>query len=303
MIVPTHHAPTRTDHPHQGKGRSAFTFLLLASTFITGCASPQPEPVGGAMSYTDTHVHAVERPEPDGPIHLATHHGLWIQGSDGSLSLVGPMIDLMGYAVLGPEHFIASGHPGPGVDLPEPVGLIESTDGGRTWSQTSRGGVSDFHLLTTSDEVTIGYDGALRRSTDLHTWQEGTTPESVIDLAINPETHEVIATGDGGVLHSTDLGQTWAPWTAAPDLVLLDWVDGSTVIGLTDQGDVAVSTDAGAVWKTHARVPGPVQAMSAGRGLDGGVEVLIATDTEVDVLVFSELRPSARTGPPGARRR
>lgn len=286
MILPTHHAPTRTDHTHQGKGRSVFAFLLLASTFIAGCASPQPEPVGGAMSYTDTHVHAVARPEPDGPIHLATHHGLWTQESGGSLSQVGPMIDLMGYAVLGPEHFIASGHPGPGVDLPEPVGLIESTDGGRTWSQTSRGGVSDFHLLTTSEEVTIGYDGALRRSTDLHTWQKGTTPESVIDLAINPDTHEVIATGDGGVLHSTDLGQTWAPWTAAPDLVLLDWVDGSTVVGLTDQGDVTVSTDAGAVWKTHARVPGPVQAMSAGRGLDGGVEVLIATDTEVEVLVL-----------------
>jgi len=31
-----------------------------------------------------------------------------------------------------PDHFYASGHPGEGADLPDPVGLIEATDAGRT---------------------------------------------------------------------------------------------------------------------------------------------------------------------------
>lgn len=262
---------------------------LVAALLLAGCSGPDPAPVSGLNSptYADTHVHAVERPKPDGPIHLATHHGLWLQGFDGSLSRVGPTIDLMGYAVQSPDHVIASGHPGDGVNLPEPVGLIESTDGGRTWSQTSRGGVSDFHLLSTSDEVTIGYDGALRHSSDLRTWQEGSTPDSIIDLALNPETHEVISTGEDGVWRSTDLGQTWTPWTPAPDLVLLDWVDGSTVVGLTYQGEITMSTDTGATWTTRDTVTGPIQAMSAAPLPDGAVEVLIATNTQVEVHAFS----------------
>ncbi len=52
---------------------------------------------------------------------------------------------------MGPDHFYASGHPGPGVELPAPVGLIESRDGGATWDPLSRQGESDFHALTASD--------------------------------------------------------------------------------------------------------------------------------------------------------
>ena len=56
----------------------------------------------------------------------------------------------MGFTVAGPGHYYASGHPGTATDLPQPVGLIESRDGGRTWAVLSRGGQSDFHALTTS---------------------------------------------------------------------------------------------------------------------------------------------------------
>lgn len=42
------------------------------------------------------------------------------------------MIDLMGFTVAGPDRFLASGHPGPGADLPEPLGLVESRDGGQS---------------------------------------------------------------------------------------------------------------------------------------------------------------------------
>ncbi len=48
------------------------------------------------------------------------------------------MIDLMGFTVAGPGRYLASGHPGLHVDLPQPVGLIETTDGGVTWTPVSR---------------------------------------------------------------------------------------------------------------------------------------------------------------------
>jgi hypothetical protein len=67
---------------------------------------------------------------------LATHDGLFVAAADGWAAL-GPVIDLMGFSVAGPDHFYASGHPGQVSDLPNPVGLIESKDGGQTWAPLS----------------------------------------------------------------------------------------------------------------------------------------------------------------------
>lgn len=254
---------------------------------LVGCSAEQGPPTADrTLSYRDTHVHAVERPDPDGPIHLATHDGLWIQDADGDLSQVGPTIDLMGFDTLGPDHFVASGHPAPGTDLPEPLGLIESLDGGATWSQLSRAGESDFHVLAASAELTLGYDGALRHTRDRRTWREATAPASLIDLVVHPTSQVVVATTEGGVLVSTDLGSTWRIWETAPDLVMLDWADDETIVGLTRQGEVTTSTDAGKQWVVQRRLAAPVQAMSATARRTGAIEVLIATDTEVMVLTI-----------------
>src|SRR5450756_1242855 len=68
---------------------------------------------------------------------------------------------LDGFSVAGPGHFYASGHPGDGVDLPAPVGLMETRDAGKTWSVRSLGGESDFHALTSSSKGMLGYGGVL----------------------------------------------------------------------------------------------------------------------------------------------
>lgn len=47
----------------------------------------------------------------------ATHQGL-SRYVDSGPQLVGPVIDLMGSTVAGPDHFSAFGHPGAGTDLP-----------------------------------------------------------------------------------------------------------------------------------------------------------------------------------------
>ena len=56
---------------------------------------------------------------------------------NGELVQNGQVIDLMGFAVAPDGTYYASGHPGAGVDLPQPVGLITSTDAGRTWRVAS----------------------------------------------------------------------------------------------------------------------------------------------------------------------
>jgi photosystem II stability/assembly factor-like uncharacterized protein len=223
------------------------------------------------------HVHAVAIDPADGRVLLATHEGLFRYDDAGS-TRVGPVIDLMGFTVAGPGHFYASGHPGPGVDLPQPVGLIESTDGGQSWSPVSRQGQSDFHALTASSAGVIGFDGAaLLATSDGRRWRELHPPVAPYALAAAPDGAVLLATAASGPVRSTDAGATWAPVEGAPLLQVVDWAEGQTVAGVTPEGTIAVSDDAGATWTERAGVGGPPQAVAASPLPDGSLRVLVVS--------------------------
>jgi photosystem II stability/assembly factor-like uncharacterized protein len=201
--------------------------------------------------------------DPQGDrVLLATHDGLFEVGDDGDTTHIGPVIDLMGFAVRGPGHFVASGHPGPDVDLPQPVGLIESTDGGRTWQPLSRQGQSDFHALTVSEVGVLGYDGALVRSADGQNWEELTIPAQPASLAASPDGLSVLATTQQGLLRSRDGGATWVPVDGAPLLQVVDWADAITVAGVDPSGQVWTSADGAATWREGPRLGAAPQAIA-----------------------------------------
>ncbi|MGY1858534.1 F510_1955 family glycosylhydrolase [Modestobacter sp. SYSU DS0290] len=208
------------------------------------------------------HVHGVAF-APDGDtVLLATHDGLLEAGADGRVTSVGPAIDLMGFAVTG-DRYLASGHPGPGVGLPEPVGLIESTDGGRSWQVLSRSGQSDFHALTAGDGGVLGWDGTLVRSTDGRAWEQLAIPEEPAALAAAPAGSTVLATTRRGLLRSADGGVTWTDVAGAPLLQVVDWAeDSTTVVGIDPAGTVWLSTDAGGTWEQGALLGSPPDAVT-----------------------------------------
>jgi photosystem II stability/assembly factor-like uncharacterized protein len=225
-------------------------------------------------------VHGVAVNPADGLVYLATHDGLFRYGT-GRPTRVGPVIDLMGFTVVGPDQFYASGHPGPGVDLPQPVGLIASTDGGRTWSVRSRQGESDFHALAASGTAVVGFDGALRSSPDGRSWRQLAIPAAPHSLAASPDGRILLATAESGVLRSADAGANWTAVHGAPLLVLVDWAEGDTVVGVTPDGSVAVSDDAGRTWEQRGRVGATPQAIGAHGGHGGKARVLVVTETDV----------------------
>ena len=256
---------------------------LVAALALSGCsqgAAPEPESVAtGALP--GEHVHGISRDPGSGKVNLATHEGLFVLQPDASWLQVGPSVDLMSFAVTGPGTFYASGHPAEGVDLPAPVGLIKSTDGGRTWSVQSLGGQSDFHALAVSSRGVMGFDGALRVTSDEKSWAQGGLTAEPRSLASAPDGSQVLATTAQGVLSSTDGGGTWAPLGSAPPLVLTAWADSKTVVGLTTDGGLAVSADAGLSWKTSPAQLASGQAISASRDKAGVLEILVVTDTGV----------------------
>lgn len=226
-----------------------------------------------------THIHGVGIDPADGTLLLATHDGLFQVGEGGESTRVGPVIDLMGFAVIGPGHFVASGHPGPGVDLPQPVGLIESMDGGRTWKQVSRQGVSDFHALTVSDGGVLGYDGSLWRSSDGKKWQQVPIPAAPAFLSASPDGAQILATTQQGVLRSADGGSSWSKIDGVPLLQVVDWAEnGINLVGVDPDGLVWTSADAGATWQQGPRLGSAPQAVDVSGSGDGTRVIVVTTE-------------------------
>ena len=232
-------------------------------------------PAGGLPS---PHVHGVAVNPGDGRVYLATHHGLFRYDDTGP-TRVGPVIDLMGFTVAGPNQFYASGHPGEGSDLPNPVGLITTADAGQTWKQLSRQGESDFHALTASPSGVLGNDGTLRVSQDGRQWRDLQIPIPPTALAASPDGQTVLAATDAGLLRSIDAAQTWTTPPGAPPLKVLSWTEDGTAVGATFDGAVHVSTDSGLTWQRRGRTP-PPQAITAADTADG-LRVLVVTGEEV----------------------
>lgn len=224
------------------------------------------DPVPSAELYG--HVHGISADPQSGRVLLATHNGLFEAGSE-SAGPISPVIDLMGFAAAGDGRFIASGHPGPGSDLPEPVGLIRSSDGGRTWEQLSRQGESDFHALTATSAGVIGFDGELRSTEDLETWHTVDAGFHPYSLAGTPAGPAVLATTEQGIHRSDDGGKTWTAPKGGPVLLLTAFADEATVAGIAPDGLVYTSSDAGRTWQAAGNASAPPEAMTAGIG-DGG---------------------------------
>ena len=231
--------------------------------------SPEAEPV----TVPSAHVHAIARDPGSGKLLVAAHDGLYVY-EGATPERVGPVIDLMGFTVAGPGHYFASGHPGTATDLPQPVGLIESRDGGRTWTVLSRGGQSDFHALTTAGENVVGFDGALRATADGRRWVDGNLEATPRTLAGTTSGSTVLATTEQGLMRSTDGGATWQRTDQAPLLLMAAFGDGGTVVGVTPQGQVHTSTDAGSTWQASQLLAPDAHALHAS-GEGENLEILV----------------------------
>ncbi|MBG6084506.1 F510_1955 family glycosylhydrolase [Zhihengliuella flava] len=235
------------------------------------------------------HIHGIH---PDGDrLLIATHHGLFVAGlegmrSDGTLpggggpTPRGPQIDLMGFAA-SDEALYASGHPGAGSELPNPVGLMRSTDDGATWEPLSRAGESDFHALTTTDGAVVGFDGNLARTQDGVEWEAVDGPDAFA-LAGHPAGPTVLATTPDGLWVSEDAGQTWAAAASQPDEVLqfVTFADADTAVGIAPDGSVHVSEDAGASWEERG-LAGSAPSAVAAQVREGQLHVWAAVGTAV----------------------
>mgnify|MGYP003133799498 CR=1 FL=1 len=245
-------------------GAGVAAIAVVAVIILTNTGSDHDAP--GAESIA--HVHGLGIDPNDGVLHVATHNGLYRMPDDGPVERISAeRHDFMGFTVDGPDRFLASGHPGIGTEafqeLDRPLfGLIESTDGGRTWEPVSLSGEVDFHGLEAAHGNVYGFDstsGRLLVSTDGGSTWEQRSNIPIADLAIDPADEDrIVASTAEGLAESADGGRTWQ-LLDGPAVVFLDWHAERGLWGLDGQG--TVHRLEGGAWRAVEDLAGSPQAL------------------------------------------
>ena len=260
--------------------RAPHIAAIALTVVLAGCGGAE-EPEQPAAEGPETEL-AVEDP---GPVHV---HGLGVNPADGALFIAShtglfraapeaetaqrvgdDYQDTMGFTVVGPDRFLGSGHPDLRTGQPPFLGLIESTDAGRSWSEVSLEAEADFHVLEARGDLVVGYgsDFDSRRAQLLRSedggaaWTELRPPAPLIDLAIAPDDPDVwLASAQNGIWATGDGGETWDRRGGAPGL--LGWSDaGLFLVG--GDGAVATSADEGRTWTAVGTIGGQPAAFEA----------------------------------------
>ncbi len=201
---------------------------LLSMILLAGCSKSTADsfevPFEGELS----HVHGMGYAGNEDALYFASHSGPKIYRDGEWFETADNFYDYMGFNAVD-EGFYSSGHPSADSDLPNPLGIQRSIDGGETLEEIAFQGETDFHAMA------VGYnshdifllnpaknsllDAGFHKSYNAgESWQpvqaSGLEGE-VSALAIHPTDSKFVAAATStGVYFSRDAGETFEPITA-----------------------------------------------------------------------------------------
>lgn len=118
--------------------------ILRAATLALALLVPAAVPA--APLATLTHVHGLAYSADGRQLIVPGHRGLAVYAGGRWSTVAGPAYDYKGLSATRVALY-SSGHPAPRSGVADPLGLIKSTDGGKTWRKLTLQGESDFHTL------------------------------------------------------------------------------------------------------------------------------------------------------------
>ncbi|WLD92749.1 F510_1955 family glycosylhydrolase [Alkalihalobacillus sp. AL-G] len=173
------------------------------------------------------HIHGLGYAGSDNTVFIASHGGLvavkdeqWYRPKDNQH-------DFMGFSAT-ENGFYSSGHPGEGSDLPNPIGLVKSTNGGERLEKLGFTGQSDFHYMTVgyksraiylfnehpNDQLDVGMYYSMNDGADWKKSELKGLPQNVAFLFAHPSDKSMIGlTSNDGVYVSTDNGDNFERFT------------------------------------------------------------------------------------------
>lgn len=214
--------------------RKHFNLVAVTTLLLTLAA-------GAKAGVNLTHVHGLAYSADGKRLFVPSHHGLAVYERGTWRKEPGPEHDYMGFTVTRAS-FYSSGHPAPGSKLVDPLGLIRSDDGGRTWTRLGLEGESDFHALAAGYASNAVYvynhhpnsrmskAGIYFTLNDGNTWQRAKAQElsgEPSSIAVHPENPAIIAVATkNGLYLSTDSGDSFRGLAEGPAYSVLFDLDG-----------------------------------------------------------------------------
>lgn len=261
------------------------------------------------------HIHGLGYDPADRTILYIATHGDFYQSTNRSspIKVDQHRTDYMAFnAPTNPGYpLYASGHPDTGGN----AGLIQSTDGGKTWQLVSK--VSeppvDFHAMSvskTNPQIIIGFDSGKQKLFKTQdggsSWQILETPPGISSIAISPLDSELVMVGTSkGLFKSIDGGNSWVKINSYENLKVfaVAFDEDNQLFGSVETFGIVGSSDLGDSWGALGNVSLTVTSIApdsqnntiylAGYSPDGYQEVykfsydlkeseLIGTNQEID---------------------
>lgn len=258
--------------------RNCLALFLIALLALVGCGGDEDEPAGErgegpvVADPGPVHVHGLGVNPADGALFVATHTGLFRAGpaEERATRVADRFQDTMGFTVVGPDRFLGSGHPDGRDKLPPFLGLIRSSDAGKSWKPVSLLGKRDFHALEAVGRRVYGYgsdfetreQGLLISSDGGRNWQAAEAPEPFLALSADPgDPNRVAASGERGVYRSDDGGRSWQQVNTEGGLVA--WSKAGELVLASFDGLVSAADEGGAGWQRVGAIGGQPAAFES----------------------------------------
>jgi BNR/Asp-box repeat len=268
----------------------------MGALALVGCGDSTDEPPAAATPEpTFTSVPESETPAPpnsganafigsiavdpaDGTLFLGTGLGLYTVDGKRQKRVTGELTTPEGSGSLSsnlvvrfnrPGELLGSGHPEGEGSLPENLGLIRSTDGGKTWESVSALGESDFHILQVAGDHVVGVhaeDPDVQVSTDGgRTFERRTPPAPPEDVVVDPaDPARMVATTAQGTFTSADGGGSWRQRDPAAG-GQLEWTAPDRLYRSDVGGTIMRSADGGETWEEVGAVDTTVNELASDR--------------------------------------
>ncbi|MGW6194321.1 F510_1955 family glycosylhydrolase [Bacillus cereus] len=169
------------------------------------------------------HIHGIGYAGNMPGVSIATHSGIKVYQNGKWLETTTELHDYMGFQAT-KNGFFASGHPEPGANLKNPLGLMKSSDGGNTLEKLAFYGESDFHNLAVGYNTEAIYLYNERPNSKLQQgfyfstnsgqeWKNSKLQglsSTIHSFSVHPDQSSVVAvSAKDGVYLSTDYGNTF----------------------------------------------------------------------------------------------
>lgn len=241
-----------------------------------------------------THVHGMGYIESEGGLYFASHTGLKIYRDGSWFETDGMFNDYMGFNAVD-EGFYTSGHPGVDSDLPNPIGIQRSNDGGRSLELLGLEGETDFHLMAAgyrshdlfvmnpqeNSEMEAGFYLSENEGEDWQRLEPQGLEGDLMALAIHPEDSQLLAAAStAGIFLSEDGGTTFNRLTEDGEF--------GTAVHFTDDQLVFASHGSEAALKSYTVSDGEITSLELPElKEDGAVFIAVNSENNEEITFYT----------------